>query len=78
MTGSAKQFIARAVIASAAKQSMPPRKERMDCFVAPLLAMTALQLQSCVRGPAACVDEKNQMHRRVVIASAAKQSIAPQ
>src|SRR5829696_2185238 len=28
------------VIASAAKQSIPPRKERMDCFVASLLAMT--------------------------------------
>jgi hypothetical protein len=28
------------VIASEAKQSMPPRKERMDCFVASLLAMT--------------------------------------
>ncbi|WP_212034187.1 hypothetical protein, partial [Bradyrhizobium sp. JYMT SZCCT0428] len=29
-----------AVIASEAKQSMAPRKERMDCFVASLLAMT--------------------------------------
>jgi len=29
------------VIASAAKQSIVPRKERMDCFVATLLAMTA-------------------------------------
>jgi len=38
MTGSAKQSIARAVIASAAKQSIAPRKERMDCFAA--LAMT--------------------------------------
>ncbi len=38
MTGSAKQSIARAVIASAAKQSISPRKERMDCFAA--LAMT--------------------------------------
>src|SRR4030081_1333512 len=38
MTGSAKQSIARAVIASAAKQSILPRKERMDCFAA--LAMT--------------------------------------
>src|SRR5260370_24426497 len=28
------------VIASEAKQSMEPRKERMDCFVASLLAMT--------------------------------------
>jgi hypothetical protein len=40
MTGSAKQSIARAVIASEAKQSILPRKERMDCFVAALLAMT--------------------------------------
>ena len=38
MTGSAKQSIARAVIASEAKQSIAPRKERMDCFAA--LAMT--------------------------------------
>ncbi|THD56648.1 MAG: hypothetical protein E8A46_03335 [Bradyrhizobium sp.] len=29
------------VIASEAKQSILPRKERMDCFVASLLAMTA-------------------------------------
>src|ERR1700686_4054962 len=28
------------VIASEAKQSISPRKERMDCFVASLLAMT--------------------------------------
>jgi hypothetical protein len=28
------------VIASEAKQSISPRKERMDCFVALLLAMT--------------------------------------
>jgi hypothetical protein len=28
------------VIASEAKQSISPRKERMDCFVATLLAMT--------------------------------------
>jgi hypothetical protein len=28
------------VIASAAKQSISPREERMDCFVASLLAMT--------------------------------------
>src|SRR5258708_38355277 len=28
------------VIASEAKQSIAPRKERMDCFVAALLAMT--------------------------------------
>src|SRR5229473_1759321 len=39
MTGSAKQPIARAVIASEAKQSIAPRKERMDCFAA--LAMTS-------------------------------------
>src|SRR6266568_9656100 len=34
MTGSAKQSIAPAVIASEAKQSIAPRKGRMDCFVA--------------------------------------------
>src|SRR5260370_15599732 len=33
----------QAVIASGAKQSILPHKERMDCFVASLLAMTALQ-----------------------------------
>ena len=38
MTGSAKQSGARAVIASEAKQSIAPRKGRMDCFAA--LAMT--------------------------------------
>jgi hypothetical protein len=31
---------ARSVIASEAKQSIWPHKERMDCFVASLLAMT--------------------------------------
>jgi hypothetical protein len=31
-----------AVIASEAKQSIGQRKERMDCFVASLLAMTGL------------------------------------
>jgi hypothetical protein len=30
----------QAVIASEAKQSISPHKERMDCFVASLLAMT--------------------------------------
>ena len=39
MTGSAKQSIARAVIASEAKQSISPRKGRMDCFAS--LAMTS-------------------------------------
>src|SRR6266702_4399475 len=38
MTGAVKQSIAPAVIASEAKQSIAPRKERMDCFAA--LAMT--------------------------------------
>src|SRR5712672_2456949 len=33
-----------AVIASEAKQSISPRKGRMDCFVASLLATTALHL----------------------------------
>ena len=32
------------VIASEAKQSISPCKERMDCFVASLLAMTALPI----------------------------------
>jgi hypothetical protein len=32
-----------AVIASEAKQSILPRKESMDCFVASLLAMTEKQ-----------------------------------
>jgi hypothetical protein len=32
------------VIASEAKQSISPRKGRMDCFVASLLATTALHL----------------------------------
>jgi hypothetical protein len=31
---------AQPVIASEAKQSISPSKERMDCFVASLLAMT--------------------------------------
>ena len=35
------KLVAPAVIASEAKQSISPRKERMDCFVAPLLAMTS-------------------------------------
>jgi hypothetical protein len=30
------------VIAGGAKQSISPRKERMDCFVASLLAMAAV------------------------------------
>src|SRR6266702_6085960 len=33
-------FVPLAVIASEAKQSISPQKERMDCFVAALLAMT--------------------------------------
>ena len=36
------QSLIRFVIASEAKQSMVQRKERMDCFVASLLAMTNL------------------------------------
>jgi hypothetical protein len=35
------QNLQRFVIASEAKQSIVPRKERMDCFVATLLAMTS-------------------------------------
>jgi hypothetical protein len=34
-------FAVSTVIASEAKQSIAPPKERMDCFVALLLAMTA-------------------------------------
>jgi len=33
-------LLIRAVIASEAKQSILPRKERLDCFVASLLGMT--------------------------------------
>jgi hypothetical protein len=33
----------RAVIASEAKQSIATSKEKMDCFVASLLAMTSLE-----------------------------------
>jgi hypothetical protein len=33
-------MLSMTVIASEAKQSISPRKERMDCFVALLLAMT--------------------------------------
>jgi len=39
MTGLAKQSIVTAVIASEAKQSIG-QQERVDCFVAPRLAMT--------------------------------------
>src|SRR6187399_2558073 len=35
--------LSKFVIASEAKQSIDPRKERMDCFVATLLAMTDLR-----------------------------------
>src|SRR3981081_4084013 len=65
MTGSAKQSIARAVIASEAKQSILPRqKKSVDCFGAALLAMTGR-----VRG--------GMKQTLPVIASEAKQSIAP-
>src|SRR5258708_26564480 len=37
-----RMYVGFTVIASEAKQSISPRKERMDCFVALLLAMTAL------------------------------------
>src|ERR1700716_4397217 len=40
-----KAKLYRAVIASEAKQAMTLREERMDCFVASLLAMTRLSLQ---------------------------------
>src|SRR6266702_2099077 len=39
------------VIASEAKQSIMPRKERMDCFVASLLAMTAKAEQATTAPP---------------------------
>src|SRR6185312_1156362 len=55
------------VIASEAKQSISPRKERMDCFVASLLAMTAsiaghlspssLRTQGPIRRGGRCVSE---------------------
>src|SRR6266700_4473958 len=88
MTGSAKPSIASAVIASEAKQSIAPRKERMDCFVAALLAMTGR-----VRGGTPHPPPSSPANRPresapddrlreasiapAVIASAAKQSIAP-
>jgi hypothetical protein len=40
MTAETIQNLPLFVIASEAKQSLSPRKERMDCFVAALLAMT--------------------------------------
>src|SRR5882724_976217 len=55
MTGSAKQSIARAVIASEAKQSIAPRKERMDCFAA--LAMTSKRAFALATRSARGVDE---------------------
>jgi len=36
-------LIVETVIAGEAKQSISPREERMDCFVASFLAMTLLQ-----------------------------------
>jgi hypothetical protein len=39
-----------AVIASEAKQSIKPRKERVDCFVASLLAMTSSPHTTSARG----------------------------
>jgi hypothetical protein len=41
-----------AVIASEAKQSISLRKERLDCFVASLLAMTVEPLRHCERSKA--------------------------
>jgi len=34
-----------------AKQSIEPREERIDCFVASLLAMTASQFQTAASSP---------------------------
>jgi hypothetical protein len=45
------------VIASEAKQSIVPRKERMDCFVASLLAMTATHVRDLAAPCARAVDE---------------------
>ena len=84
------QPIARAVIASEAKQSILPRKGRMDCFAA--LAMTvsgrwhstARHTLSRHRPPTGRASARpmtgsaKQSIARAVIASAAKQSIAPQ
>src|SRR6266852_6572568 len=42
--GVAKSYLEFHVIASEAKQSISPRKGRMDCFVASLLAMTVYKL----------------------------------
>jgi hypothetical protein len=43
IAASNKSADAPSVIASEAKQSIAPRKESMDCFVAALLAMTTEQ-----------------------------------
>src|SRR5260370_28000826 len=45
----AHPIVPETVIASGAKQSISPRKGRMDCFVASLLAMTVFQLQTQLR-----------------------------
>jgi hypothetical protein len=45
ITGPAKQSL-ELVIASEAKQSIAQQKERVDCFVASLLAMTAKSTDS--------------------------------
>jgi hypothetical protein len=45
------------VIASEAKQSIVPRKERMDCFVASLLAMTATHVHALAAQCARAVAE---------------------
>ena len=74
------QLILRAtetVIASQAKQSILPRKERMDCFAA--LAMTAKRTFATSRRDAP--EPLAQLIPRAtetVIASEAKQSILPQ
>ncbi len=45
----AHPIVPETVIASGAKQCISPRKGRMDCFVASLLAMTVFQLQTQLR-----------------------------
>jgi hypothetical protein len=45
------QGLLRSVIASEAKQSIVPHEERMDCFVASLLAMTGVEGDALVPEP---------------------------
>src|SRR5882672_3774994 len=75
MTGSAKQSIAPAVIASEAKQSILPRKKRMDCFAA--LAMRQVQTRfrylaaPCARAVDKSLAQRGRGERRMPVAPAA-------